>query len=35
MNELLIRRPAKYHDESHEGYVIRISNLNFAPQKIF
>jgi hypothetical protein len=35
MNELLIRHPKKYDDESHEGYVIRLSILNFEPQKYF
>jgi hypothetical protein len=33
MNELLIHHPEKYDDESQEGYVIRLSILNFAPQK--
>jgi hypothetical protein len=35
MNELLMRHPAKYDDESHEGYVLRLSVLNFVPQKYF
>jgi hypothetical protein len=35
MHELLIRHPEKYDDESHEGYVKRISILNFTPQKYF
>jgi hypothetical protein len=35
MNELLIHHPEKYDDESHEGYVIRLTILNFAPQKYF